>query len=390
MKRILIGAALTLALAATHADAAARAHKASPHAPQGVGLSIGKTAFPGHAKASSGHHFGAVLPTGNCNPNFVPGQVPPAATWNSAFNCAFPAAGGLLGGPLGLPASTTSTAPLNIAPGSAPTSPSNGDIWATSAGVFIQVNGSTVGPLGTGGGALAVGTTAISAGTNGDVEFNNAGVLGEFALGANVKTSLGVALNASGGINSPTPTRAGDIDIWNGTLWTTLAGNNSGTLCLQENASGSPSWAACGGAGLTVGTTTISGGSFGKIEFNNAGVLGELAVTPNATAGFPVIRRVTTGTTDGATTADSTIVIALGTPAAFAETLPACVSGINGQRIVVKDENGQAGTNAITVKATTSTVDTIAGTSGFIMNANFQSVGFQCDSAAASGNWMAE
>ena len=53
------------------------------------------------------------------------------------------------------PAATTSFASLRIPHGTAPTSPNNGDIWSTSAGVFARVNGVTVGPLGTGGGGVA-------------------------------------------------------------------------------------------------------------------------------------------------------------------------------------------------------------------------------------------
>lgn len=40
----------------------------------------------------------------------------------------------------------------------------------------------------------------------------------------------------------PTPVRAGDVMYWNGSAWTTLAGNNSGTQFFSENASGVPSW----------------------------------------------------------------------------------------------------------------------------------------------------
>lgn len=36
--------------------------------------------------------------------------------------------------------------------GSAPSSPANGQVWATSSGLYVRINGSTVGPLGTGGG----------------------------------------------------------------------------------------------------------------------------------------------------------------------------------------------------------------------------------------------
>lgn len=65
--------------------------------------------------------------------------------------------------------------------------------------------------------------------------------------------------------NFPTPTRAGDIIYWNGTAWVSLAGNNSGTNVLTENASGVPSWAAAGAGTLTTLTAgtgiTLSSGA---------------------------------------------------------------------------------------------------------------------------------
>lgn len=47
------------------------------------------------------------------------------------------------------PASTTSTAGLRLPHGAAPTSPTNGDLWTTTTGVYARINGSTMGPLGT-------------------------------------------------------------------------------------------------------------------------------------------------------------------------------------------------------------------------------------------------
>jgi len=49
-------------------------------------------------------------------------------------------------------ASSATNAGINIPPGTAPTSPVNGDIWTTSAGAYVQINGITVGPLGSGSG----------------------------------------------------------------------------------------------------------------------------------------------------------------------------------------------------------------------------------------------
>jgi hypothetical protein len=45
------------------------------------------------------------------------------------------------------PAATASLAPLRIPHGTAPTSPTNGDMWTTTAGLYIRINGATVGPL---------------------------------------------------------------------------------------------------------------------------------------------------------------------------------------------------------------------------------------------------
>ena len=44
-------------------------------------------------------------------------------------------------------ASTTGVSPLRIPHGDAPTSPVNGDIWTTTAGLYVRINGATVGPL---------------------------------------------------------------------------------------------------------------------------------------------------------------------------------------------------------------------------------------------------
>lgn len=46
-----------------------------------------------------------------------------------------------------LPASATAGATFRIPHGSAPTAPVDGDIWTTSAGLYVRINGSTIGPL---------------------------------------------------------------------------------------------------------------------------------------------------------------------------------------------------------------------------------------------------
>lgn len=46
-----------------------------------------------------------------------------------------------------LPASASAGAFLNLPHGAAPASPVNGDIWTTTAGLYVRINGATVGPL---------------------------------------------------------------------------------------------------------------------------------------------------------------------------------------------------------------------------------------------------
>lgn len=44
-------------------------------------------------------------------------------------------------------ASTSANASLRVTPGQAPSAPLNGDVWTTNAGMFVQIDNSTVGPL---------------------------------------------------------------------------------------------------------------------------------------------------------------------------------------------------------------------------------------------------
>jgi hypothetical protein len=62
-------------------------------------------------------------------------------------------------------------ASINLPHGTAPSSPANGDVWTTTAGIYAQINGSTVGPLGTGGGGTP-------GGANTQIQLNDSGSFG--------------------------------------------------------------------------------------------------------------------------------------------------------------------------------------------------------------------
>ncbi len=79
-----------------------------------------------------------------------------------------PGAGNISCTALNTAAATTSLASLNIPHGVAPTVPVNGDMWTTTAGLFVQINGSTV-ALGAGGGiggSIAANQVAVGSGVN--------------------------------------------------------------------------------------------------------------------------------------------------------------------------------------------------------------------------------
>lgn len=160
--------------------------------------------------------------------------------------------------------------------------------------------------------SIGVGSTTITSGTSGDIEYNNSGALGELpttgsgsvvratapaigtpssltltnatglplsgltGLGTGVATSLADAVNAAGGIVSPTQVRTGDIIYNNAGVWTVFAGNNSGTQAFFENASGTPAWNTVSGSGTVTSLTPGQG---------ITGALGSTSLTPITTTG---------------------------------------------------------------------------------------------------------
>lgn len=76
-----------------------------------------------------------------------------------------------------MPATSTSTASIRLPHGTAPTSPVNGDFWTTTAGMYAQINGVTIGPFTAGSGGTS------SSGTTGTIpKFTAASALGDSSI----------------------------------------------------------------------------------------------------------------------------------------------------------------------------------------------------------------
>lgn len=125
--------------------------------------------------------------------------------------------------PLLTRAPTTSNSSLRLPHGTAPSSPVNGDVWTTTAGLFARINGSTIGPFNTGAGnvstsggittngmsywASATGLASTAAPTNGQVLIGSSGAppaLATLTAGSgvtitNAAGSITIAASSSGG-----------------------------------------------------------------------------------------------------------------------------------------------------------------------------------------------
>ena len=144
------------------------------------------------------------------------------------------------------------------------------------SGTFASWNFSIAGIQGNAG--LTVGTTTVSGGTSTRVLYDNAGVIGEYASIPIANGGTG-ATTASAGFNALSPiTSTGDLIIGNGVNSATRLAIGTNAYVLTSNGT-TATWAAVPGASLTVGTTAISGGTSGRVLYDNAGVVGELANT---------------------------------------------------------------------------------------------------------------
>lgn len=182
-------------------------------------------------------------------------------------------------------ASTTTKSSLRIGHGSAPTSPVNGDVWTTTAGMFVQINGSTI-SLGAGtgtiGGSIAVNQIAVGSGTDtiggsssltwDGTALNTTGVSG-LGIAASSTTALNLAVGTTGVSSLRIGHGVAPTSPVNGDVWTTTAGmfvringstvalgtgTFSGSISINQIAYASGSNALTGSANFTWDGTSFT------------------------------------------------------------------------------------------------------------------------------------
>lgn len=146
-----------------------------------------------------------------------------------------------VGAKLTTTASAIGAAGFNLPAGTAPSSPADGDVWTTTAGMYVRINGATVGPLAASGAATSVTGANAETITNavngqwklaGTGQTNNEDLILDFETNANQITfssSTGVtALNFSA-LNLVT---TGTIELGHATD-TTISRSSAGVLAVE-------------------------------------------------------------------------------------------------------------------------------------------------------------
>jgi hypothetical protein len=278
---------------------------------------------------------------------------------------------------------------LTLQPGSAPTSPVNGQMWSTSTGFYGYVNGATVGPFGTGGGSGTVTTLSVAsanglAGTVANPTTTPAITLSTTISGM-LKGSGGALAAATAGTDYLTPTGSGAS--LTGLTWSQI-GSTPTTLS---------------GYGITNGLTT-SLASADIIVGNGSGVAAPVAVSGDCT--ISNAGALTCTTTNGTAFAASATTNALNASNINAGTLGAGrlpaftgdVTSPSGSSVntiaanaVTLSKFQQGGANTIVGNATSSTANdtnlSIPSCSGASNALTWTSgTGFGCNTISGSGS----
>lgn len=292
-----------------------------------------------HAQSSPGLSYGQVLTAGQINSLFASKQdVLPFSPLNRA--------GGTMSGKLQTAPSTINGAGFSVLPGIAPLAAANGDIWLTSSGLFVQVNGQAVQLLSSGNlGSLAAqnaNNVAITGGT-----INGAVIGGTTPAAATFTTLAATGLTLS----TPLPLTQGGCGATSALGCLTnlgLSGGTTGQVLTSNGAGTAPTFQpASPGAGAVRYDTTQGLTLAQQLQGRqNLGTRGSGILTKSAA--------YTVATTDA-----GKLIAASGT---FALTLPSAASAGNGFAIEVAN----SGTGKVTLTPNGS--DTISGLATLVVN----------------------
>lgn len=278
----------------------------------------------------------------------VYGAVLTPAQWNACFAAKNDVlnytpvnkAGDTMFGRLVMNPSSTARAGLNVAPGVAPTSPVDGDTWTTTAGLYVRINGVTVGPLAGGGGTV----TSVS-GTANEISVATGTTTPVISIPTAVtftgKTITG-GTYASPSLTSPTITGAPTAV---GATWTDL-----GAVTTADINGGTMDGTVIGGAAAAAVTSTTLTAT-GAVALSPASA--NVVLSPTGT-GVVTINPATAGAVDN-------VVIGGITPAAITSTTLTATAAVALSPANANVVISPTGTGLVTINpATAGTLDNLA------------------------------
>jgi hypothetical protein len=202
--------------------------------------------------------------------------------------------------------STAATAGLNLGAGTAPTTPVNGDLWATTAGVYARINSSTLGPFGTGNGSVTS-ITATSPLTGGTITTTGSIGIGQANSTTNGYLSSGDWTTFNNKVSSQWTTSGSSISYSTGSVG--IGTTTPGTMLDVHGSFSLPITTVT--ANYTVGANdyTVLCNNSVSITITlptAAGISGRIIVIKKLTATSTTIDGYGSETIDGATTVVST------------------------------------------------------------------------------------
>ena len=262
--------------------------------------------FSSPAAASGTPQFRSL--TANDLPSIPWSKITTTPTTLSGYGItdALPLAGGTMTGKLNTFVSTSATAGLNLGAGTAPTTPVNGDLWATTAGVYARINSSTLGPFGTGNGSVTS-ITATSPLTGGTITTTGSIGIGQANSTTNGYLSSGDWTTFNNKVSSQWTTSGSSISYSTGSVG--IGTTTPGTMLDVHGSFSLPITTVT--ANYTVGANdyTVLCNNSVSITITlptAAGISGRIIVIKKLTATSTTIDGYGSETIDGATTVVST------------------------------------------------------------------------------------